>query len=74
MKSKEDNLLINVYGPVQVNLKPDFLWELMEIILALEAPIIVVEDFNLGVVQRNLLAMLTRVWYICLTILLMILA
>lgn len=50
VKSKEDNFswgIINVYGPVQVNLKPDFLRELMETILALEAPVIVGGDFNL---------------------------
>ena len=35
--------VINVYGPVQVDLKPEFLRELMEIILSIEVPIIVGE-------------------------------
>lgn len=50
VKSKEDGFswgIINVYGLVQVDLKPEFLRELMEIILSLEIPIIVGGDFNL---------------------------
>lgn len=50
VKSKEDSFIwgfINVYGRVQVDLKPDFLRELMEMILSLEAPVIVGGDFNL---------------------------
>lgn len=50
MKSIDDGFkwgVINVYGPVQVELKADFLRELMEIILLVEVPIIVGGDFNL---------------------------
>jgi len=50
VKSKEDWFswgIINVYGPVQVDLKPEFLRELMEMILSLEVPVIVGGDFNL---------------------------
>lgn len=39
--------VINVYGPVQVDLKPDFLKELTEMILSLELPVIVGGDINL---------------------------
>jgi exonuclease III len=34
---------INVYGPVQIELKPDFLRELMEVIMTTEVPLIVGE-------------------------------
>ena len=39
--------IINVYGPVQLDLKPDFLRELMEVIMSMEVPLIVGGDFNL---------------------------
>jgi exonuclease III len=38
---------INVYGPVQIELKPDFLRDLMDVIMATEVPLIVGGDFNL---------------------------
>ena len=47
-------MLINVYGPVQVNLKADFLRELMEIILALEAPIVTTGHGLICRVQKGL--------------------
>jgi len=55
--------VINVYGPVQLEFKADFLRELMEEILSLQNPLIVGGDFNLvrdcseksnGVVNRSL--------------------
>jgi exonuclease III len=49
-KSRGDDFkwsICNVYGPVQVELKPEFLRELMEMILSAENPIIVGGDFNL---------------------------
>jgi hypothetical protein len=36
-----------VYGPVQIELKPDFLRDLMDVITATEVPLIVGGDFNL---------------------------
>lgn len=50
VKSVDDGFkwgVINVYGPVQVELKADFLRELMELILSVEVPILVGGDFNL---------------------------
>ena len=55
--------ILNVYGPVQLELKTDFLKELMEEILFQQNSIIVGGDFNLvrdmaeksnGVINRNL--------------------
>ena len=39
--------ILNVYGPVQLELKTDFLKELMEEILFQQNPVIVGGDFNL---------------------------
>lgn len=39
--------VINVYGPVQIDLKPDFLRELMEMIITSEFPVLVGGDFNM---------------------------
>lgn len=50
LKSREDDFkwsICNVYGPVKVELKPEFLRELMEIVLSAESPIVVGGDFNL---------------------------
>jgi hypothetical protein len=40
--------VINVYGPAQLELKPDFLRELMEMILTIDLPVVVVGGFQSG--------------------------
>lgn len=44
LKDRESSFswgVINAYGPVQLDLKPDFLRELMEMIVTLELPVVV---------------------------------
>lgn len=65
----------NVYGPVQVDLKPEFLRELMEMILSARNLLLLEEILTwLEIVLRNLLVLSTLVWLVCLISLSTILA
>lgn len=55
--------VINVYGPVQLDTKSEFLKDLMGLILTFDVPMIVGGDFNLvRDSQKSPLAMLIIVW------------